>query len=222
MTLSKHYVLRALLRRNYLPTVRTETEELPPIVSSDSFKIAAAKELVRSQKARSKGTYAGYDSVEYKLTRFNGVSRALSIPHPRGYAELAIRISDNWKNFSCISDNIVSMIRPRRHKDKRIIIMNYGSGFLHSKRSLNKSFRRRFRVNADIANFYPSVYSHSIPWALVGLPEAKANKAKPKNGTISLIRLFDLIREMKHKVLRLDLLPPIYYPKLYCHLLTRN
>ena len=177
MALDKHYVLDALLRRNYLPTVRTETEELPPIITSESFKISVVERLLNEQNPRYGGDYPGYDSVEYKLTRFNGVSRALSIPHPRAYAQLASCIFENWEQFDYISDNLVSMIRPKRHDDKRLIIMNYESRIPKARRSLITSFGHRFIVHADIANFYPSVYSHSIPWALVGFSEAKTNRS---------------------------------------------
>ena len=32
-----------------------------------------------------------------------------------------------------------------------------------------------YRVKADISSFFPSIYTHSVPWALVGPDEAKAN-----------------------------------------------
>ena len=37
-------------------------------------------------------------------------------------------------------------------------------------------FSRRFMVRTDISNCFPSVYSHTVPWALVGFPEAKKKK----------------------------------------------
>jgi hypothetical protein len=35
---------------------------------------------------------------------------------------------------------------------------------------------KRYALIADVARFYPSIYSHSIPWALHGKALAKANK----------------------------------------------
>ena len=35
-----------------------------------------------------------------------------------------------------------------------------------------------YRAEADISSFFPSIYTHSIPWALVGLNEAKTNSRK--------------------------------------------
>lgn len=38
----------------------------------------------------------------------------------------------------------------------------------------------RFLVKADVQNFYPSVYTHAIPWALHGRATIKKNLAKPR------------------------------------------
>lgn len=39
---------------------------------------------------------------------------------------------------------------------------------------------KRFVVKADISTFFPSIYTHSIPWALVGKAVAKQNRSKSK------------------------------------------
>ena len=69
------------------------------------------------------------------------------------------------------------MIRPREHSDGRIIIMDYEKSFEKTRRNLVKSFGRRFMVHTDIANFFPSVYSHAISWATVGFSHAKKHKS---------------------------------------------
>lgn len=35
---------------------------------------------------------------------------------------------------------------------------------------------KRYLVNADVSNCFPSIYTHSVPWALVGKEESKLNK----------------------------------------------
>ena len=35
---------------------------------------------------------------------------------------------------------------------------------------------KRYQVKADISNFFPSIYTHSIPWALIGKKLSKENK----------------------------------------------
>jgi hypothetical protein len=66
-----------------------------------------------------------------------------------------------------VSGRLVSMLPYDRKKDEKFLI-------------LNKSFGKRYFVHLDIANFYPSVYSHSIVWALVGHQVAKDNATDKK------------------------------------------
>ncbi|CAN7210286.1 RNA-directed DNA polymerase [Rossellomorea sp. LjRoot5] len=53
----------------------------------------------------------------------------------------------------------------------------YSSSFLTGKimREDNRIGKRRL-FKTDVQNFYPSIYTHSIPWILVGKTEAKKNK----------------------------------------------
>lgn len=169
-------VLSALLQHNFLPNQKKDNEELPPTITSLSFSDSVAEQLSNCKDNRSKD-YPGYDTVEYKLTRFNGVSRVISIPHPKPYADLALCLSENWEKIEHIMHNDISKIRPEFHADGRIIVMNYEDRVVKTQQNLSLSFGKRFVVHTDISNFYPSVYSHSIPWALVGFDVSKKNRS---------------------------------------------
>jgi hypothetical protein len=54
--------------------------------------------------------------------------------------------------------------------------MDYETSLRKIERQVDYSFDNKFIIQADISNFYPSVYTHSIPWALVGFDYAKANR----------------------------------------------
>ena len=168
MSIDKQFVLDALLQHNFMPHQKEEKEDVPPIITSDSFSETVAKSLVKIKESSSRKA-RGYDAVEYKLTRFNGVPRVLSIPHPKAYANLALSISNNWAQLEYIAKNSISKIIPQRHRDGRLIIMDYGNRFPKAQDALSLSFGYRYIVRTDISNFYPSIYSHSIPWALVGI-----------------------------------------------------
>ena len=174
-TVDQDFVLRALLQHNFLPNHKRDRDELPPTITSTSFSESAAKKLADCQEGRGSG-YPGYDAVEYKLTRFNGVARICSIPHPKAYAGLALCITENWEHLKYVSENRISRTVPERHRDGRIAIMDYETQFSKEQHMVASSFGQRFIVKTDIANFYPSIYSHSIPWAVVGLDEAKKNR----------------------------------------------
>ena len=179
MSLDAAFVLNALLQHNFLPAQSRDKEEMPPVFSSSTFTPDTARKLVSGAPRSDRSL--GYDSVEYRLTRFNGVSRICSIPHPTAYAHLALCIHKHWDKLAYITENKNSMIVPREHSDGRISIMNgYGGALGEAERTLSMSFGRRYRVHTDISNFYPSIYPHAIPWALVGLQSAKKNR--PKSG----------------------------------------
>lgn len=169
-------MLNALLRHNYLPTQRKSREEIPPIFSTDSFTEAAARDLTSLKYRRSDGG-GGYDQVEYRMTRFNHVSRLLSIPHPLPHAKLCLALHDHWDKLEYIVSNPNSQIKPQTFSDGRVVIMNgYGDSTQKANQLLKAAFGKRYRVSTDIASCFPSIYSHAVPWALVTHEVAKSKR----------------------------------------------
>jgi hypothetical protein len=166
------FVKEGLLKSNYFPLQKNRNEELPAIFNSRAFSPDIADELV-SIKLRS----GGYDDLSFNVTRFNNVHRKISIPHPLPYAHLVNSITENWDSISHIEKNENSIIRPLKHKDGRIIVMTYEQPNRKTKRYNDSSKGKKFIVHSDISNFYPSIYTHSIPWALLGLQAAKLNQS---------------------------------------------
>jgi len=175
MPLKNNIVYESLLSHNYFPEQKRDKEELPPIFSTRTFTTTVANQLCNEPLRGGRSvSQSGYDQVEYRITRYNNVSRPISIPHPMPYANLAGCISNNWNKLDYICSNANSLVFPKKHSDGRIIIMDYSKENIES--DLSNSFGNKFRVRTDIANFFPSIYTHSIPWALVGFSTAKSNK----------------------------------------------
>jgi len=65
MSISKIFILEALFQKNYFPSQKRAREEMPPILSTESFTVDVAK-LIHAEKRRSSKNYSGYDQVEYK------------------------------------------------------------------------------------------------------------------------------------------------------------
>lgn len=195
MSLDSDVVLRAILQLNYLPTQSVAKDELPPVFSTESFSEEVANAVTAGQQ-RANSTYRGYDAVEYRLTRFNGVSRTCSIPHPYAYAHLALCIYRNWTQFSYIEENENSLSKPWEREDGRFAVMSYLDSAADARSRIGKSFGCRFVVYTDIANFYPSIYSHAISWALVGFKVAKQNRG-PANNRIWYNELDEKVRSLK-------------------------
>ena len=151
-------------------------EKITSIYSSEKFGVWARK------KGISLYTRKSFSNVTFHLTRNNNAPRILNIPHPIPYFFLCKEIKTNWTKISAsigevddytnrsmvipkpnnLSKRLVSMLSYDRNKDEKFLV-------------LEKSFKAKYYVHADIANCYPSIYSHSIPWALVGKQEAKDN-----------------------------------------------
>ncbi|WP_176335867.1 antiviral reverse transcriptase Drt4 [Marinomonas primoryensis] len=177
----ERHIYEALTRLNYFPNQKEGENELPPCFSTRQYTPEIVELIVAcvEEKERRK---LGYDQVEYSLTRHNNVPRKLGLIHPKAYAHLAKTISDNWKEIKVISENKCSIIKPDLHADGRIMIMNYEDSSSKVSRSSLEGFGKRFRVHADISNCYHSIYSHSIPWAVLGFNESKIKLSKGNSG----------------------------------------
>jgi|TARA_R110000787_G_scaffold267761_1_gene374135 hypothetical protein len=168
----------AFSRYNYFPNQKSAFSEIPPSISSRQFTPEVCESLAALERPESRRGH-GYDVVEYRSTRFNNVPRILSIPHPKPQAELTKHLCDNWDKIAHIEDNKCSLVKPELHCDHRIIVMNYEEPSTKRRRYYNSSFSRFFRVHSDISNCFNSIYTHSLPWAIIGIAEAKNNR-EPK------------------------------------------
>jgi hypothetical protein len=184
----KDFVYNALLRYNYLPIGKKNPDDIPfPAFSTEDFTPDIANEMLGNyaRKRQGKEKVNGYDQIEYRTTRFNLVTRLMHIPHPSPYARLCKCLSENWDELSHICENSNSREKLGKHdKGRRIMgkyenleqisVMNY-SKLSDARFRLKISTGKFYRVKADISSFYPSIYTHSIPWAVVGRDDAKIN-----------------------------------------------
>lgn len=169
---SNRHVYEALTRHNYFPNQKEGEEELPPCFSTKRYTPELVEKIVLIQESASRRK-VGYDQVEYSLTRHSNVPRKLGLIHPKAYADLSKLISDNWTDIQYVSQNECSVIKPNHHLDGRMLIMNYEDATDKIRRSSVESFAKRFRVHSDISSCFHSIYSHSIPWAVLGFEQSK-------------------------------------------------
>lgn len=165
----------ALTRRNHFPNQKETIGELPPCLDTRQFTPEVCEALAALDDSPSRRR-SGYDLVEYKATRYNNVPRALALVHPKAHAFLTKHIHDNWGEINSIQDSEHSIIKPEQRQDGRIMVMNYEEPIVQKRRYNEASFSKRFRVKADIANCFNSIYTHAIPWAAVGVEVAKRNR----------------------------------------------
>ncbi|WP_314216095.1 RNA-directed DNA polymerase [Pseudarthrobacter equi] len=171
LELTSDTIAESLLSRNYFPSHAADESEMPPSINAEGF----GTELLAEVAAADAQTKRPYECMAYGLTRFDLSVRTAGIPHPTAYARLVQAIRDNWDKMKHVGTNPHSALRPMLRKDGRLFSMGYTDP-----RSTDFSaeaaerFGRKFVVKTDIKNFFPSIYTHAIPWALIGKAEAKA------------------------------------------------
>lgn len=201
MPVDKDYLFEGLLGHNYFPMVKEKRDDIPPLFSSDALTPEIADKLIAQQVAALRGDEerrkSGYDQIEYRTTRFNNAKRLMHIPCPGAFARLCGCLRDNWDKIDWICSNDASQVKPEVHEDGRvfsaeecssesdagptvmggrIFVMEKDRFPDEAERHLDMSFGAKYFVEADVASCFPSIYTHAIPWALVGHDVSKANR----------------------------------------------
>lgn len=153
------------------------TDQLPPVFSSETFMTYC---IINSKRFKVEPT----EFVRYEGNRHNYQVRLFGIPNPFAYANLCWHIYDNWKqiqNFfkgtTSAQKYKVSRIHVRKiEKTQKIFSMNYSSWETDETPETDLRIGAKFVVKADITSCFPSIYTHSIPWAIMGKGWAKQNK----------------------------------------------
>ena len=129
----------------------------------------------------------GHDYIRYETTRNTNIPRLISIPNPFAYSNLCKHISEYWEELKNAYTEATSN---QKYKISQIHIQKFKNKshlFEMNKHYMDKDpsmsmyldklqIMKRVRVSADISNCFPSIYSHSLPWAIVGKDVAKRNK----------------------------------------------
>lgn len=109
--------------------------------------------------------------------------RKLQLIHPIIYIKLVDTVVDNWK---LIQDHFIKnkvdkiyscpiYKKDHRHlKQKKTQILSYLNEI--EKQSIKQSLEFKYISKLDLADCYPSVYTHSVAWALHTKPVAKSNR----------------------------------------------
>jgi hypothetical protein len=105
--------------------------------------------------------------VRHSVPKRKLARRILSIPHPRNQMFLAQEVEKHWPELLALCQRSrVSLTTPALSNKRALqgVFDRRAEGVERAKRSVGS----RFVLHADIARFYPSIYTHSIPWAIHG------------------------------------------------------
>lgn len=123
--------------------------------------------------------------ITFRVMRNISIPRLMGIPNPFKYQRVCYELRNDWEklraHFHAQTDGQiyrVSRIHVRKeYNEKRIFEMNYKNWRVDGNPELNLLIldkgTSRFIVKADVSTCFPSIYTHSIPWALVGKEKAK-------------------------------------------------
>lgn len=159
-------------------------EKVPPCFTSKGLvelataSLAGVLETVDLKKLNDVVSGRSHDYIRYEAIRDINIPRHLGIPHPESYALQALAIKKHWEEIKahCAKPSpAVSRIHVRHVGGGRIFEMSYKGTERYQFEEDEIEWRSgaKFVVKADIATCFPSMYTHSIPWALHGLEVAK-------------------------------------------------
>ena len=111
------------------------------------------------------------------MARAGSLRRPLAIPNPIAHRQLTELVCAEWVAISAhISRSALSLSRPVDFRAGRALVTRTPVGDLPLHRIRGRA-GRRYVVQADISQFYPSIYTHSVPWATMGKALAKITRA---------------------------------------------
>lgn len=155
------------------------SNKLPPFLNAKGF-----LDYCNTHKSEFTDTKKEQSYIFYENMRNINIPRPLGIPTPMSYQRLCLHLERNWneilehfKNKTQDEEYKVSRIHIRKMKDcPKIFKMNYSDFKNDGTPDPDLLIGKRYQVNADISTCFPSIYSHSITWALVGKETAKQTK----------------------------------------------
>lgn len=159
------------------------SEKIPPVFTSVPF-----FDYCETQSVPFKAGWNEY--ISFRTMRNIGIPRLMGIPNPFKYQRLCAELRDDWelirnhfRNQTAGHAYRISRIHIRKEFGEKFIFkMNYKNwrvdGNPESDLLIHDRGVSRFLAMADISTCFPSVYTHSLPWALAGKAIAKKTIGK--------------------------------------------
>jgi hypothetical protein len=172
------------------------SERLPPIFTSKPFYDYAIKHPFSNDKYVSQ-------FIVYNNMRNINIYRVLGIPTPFAYENLCSCIRNNWQ---LIQEYFLQKTGTQKYKISRVHLrklastnclfkINYDNWKIDGTPEPDLIIGKRFLVKTDISNCFPSIYTHSLCWALV----EKKNAQKEKSNTLWYNKLDSYTQKIKGK-----------------------
>ena len=167
-----------MLRRNQLLQKGLFPETLPPCFDSVDL-VRAFGGIIRKLREKKFHNKRSASYIRYNGTKHDGNRRPYGTPNPVPYFHVAEFISNHWTEISeKYEGSIYTVSSPSfagATDDRAIKIASLSE--LAAKTSKQIKYAP-FVLKTDIAQFFPSVYTHTIPWVAHGVDTSKTDRKK--------------------------------------------
>ncbi len=162
------------------------SEGLSGYITQNMLDILAEEDDRKLRKALAK---TKHDFIRYEALRDVNVPRQLGAPHPESHLLQCLAIEHYWQEIKrhCRKPAVpASRTFVRKMEGNRVFHMNYKGKDRDAieERDLRRMAGAQYVVRADISACYPSIYTHSIPWAIHGKTKAKQNRSLTLPGNL--------------------------------------
>ena len=169
-------------------------EKLPPCFTSEGLSKLISEKLLELITGNNGGRLkkllkTRHDFLRYEALRDVSIPRQMGVPHPESYIVQCLALKRHWEKIKkhCAKPKTpVSRIFAQKISGKRIFQMNYKGieRFENEEADIRTMTGSHYIVRTDISKCFPSIYTHSIPWALHGHSESKRNHALSLPGNL--------------------------------------
>lgn len=175
-------------------------EKTPPCLTSEGLSGYVTPEMApllteqESAKLKQNLDKRVHSAIRYQAMRDINIPRHMAIPHPECHLVQCLLIKRVWNEIRkhCSATRPFSRIFVRKLRDTpRVFAMNYRGSERWDQEQQELRFQTgaRYVVHADISKCFPSIYTHSISWAMLGKQEAK--KSVNRNNLVCAGNLLD-------------------------------
>lgn len=163
-------------------------ERLPPCFTSEGLSVHVPQCLLAIATENTKRSLVNllknrmHDFIRYESLRHVKVFRPMGVPHPESHIIQCLALKRHWQEIKehCAKPSVpVSRIFVRETDDRRVFRMDYkGKDRFNSEElDIRNRMGSHFVVRTDISTCFPSIYTHSVPWALHGRSRSKKDRS---------------------------------------------
>ncbi|MEK3871065.1 MULTISPECIES: RNA-directed DNA polymerase [unclassified Paenibacillus] len=182
----RHEIARKIIAKGYF------AKEIPCEFKTTKLSECIDELDLTQSNLSKKGLNKWCKLIDFSTPKSENFRRNLAVPHPLHYILLAQTIEKNWDSLNQhFLKSKFSLTTPAISEDN--IIPKFSMSEKINKR-IHNLVSKRYILQADITRYYPSIYTHSIPWAL---HTKEIAKAKQKDDTLLGNEIDKLLRNLQ-------------------------